>query len=290
MSVADALLHLADGDTAGAVACCRRASTSSPLAAHLAAYLTTPTGAGVYVDPDAFERFISGGSNVALYAATIDVLADVNERHRPWSLLDVGCGDGRITAATVPASCRRLHLLEPSASMLDAAVRRVARTASEVEASATTLQELLTEQPDRHWDSVQSTFALHNLSPHERRDALATLASRTRSLCVVEFDVPAFVDRSQAHAEYASEVYELGIAEYLDDPTVVDGFLIPVLVGQFAPGQPRHTYEQPARAWADELVDGGFDSVSIAPIAPYWWADAVLVHGTVTVPRADDLP
>lgn len=285
MSVAEALLRLADGDTDGAVQRCRR--TPSKLAAHLADHLTKPAGAGVYVDPDAFERFISGGSNVDLYAATIDAVANVNTRRRPESLLDIGCGDGRITAATVPASCTRLQLVEPSGSMLETAVERVGSSVRELHTSSSTLQDFLIEQPDGSWDAAQSTFALHNLSPDARRDTLPKLASRVGSLSVVEFDVPEFVDRARDHATYASDAYERGIAEYDDDPMVIDGFLMPVLIGQFAPDQPRHTYEQSATAWADELVAAGFDSVSTTRVAGYWWADAVLVHATRNAPPLD---
>ncbi len=253
---------------------------SSPLARALGAYLAQPIDGEVYVDPDAFERFISGGSNIGLYAATIDALSQSNRKRRPVSMLDIGCGDGRITAATVPDSCRTLHLLEPSEAMLESAVERVARSlAVAVERTSDTLQGLLTTEPDRRWDAVQSTFALHNLSPHDRVEALSTLASRTGSIAIVEFDVPGFVDRSSEHARYAASAYEAGIAEYEHDPSVISGFLLPVLVGQFAPDQPRHTYEQPIESWAEDLRRAGFRSVTTTLVAEFWWANAWLVCG-----------
>ncbi|MGB0114236.1 MAG: class I SAM-dependent methyltransferase [Ilumatobacteraceae bacterium] len=280
MSVANALRRIAAGDRSSAVAECAAVADSSPLARSLRDYLTQPIGGEVYVDPDSFERFISGGSNIALYDATIDALADVNEHRGPVSLLDIGCGDGRITAATVPDSCRELHLLEPSEAMLTTALERVAhaRTVS-VEAIPATLQHLLTTEPDRRWDAVQSTFALHNLSPQDRADALSALAGRTRSIAIVEFDVPRFADHSTEHADYAARTYTAGIAEYENDPSVITGFLMPVLVGQFAPDQPRHTHEQPIDAWADGLRQAGFHSVTTTPVAEFWWADAWLVQG-----------
>lgn len=278
MSVADALLHVAAGDRDAAKSTCATIAASSRLASWLGEYLGKPYGGDVYVDPDAFERFISGGSNVGLYSATIDALAELNEREGPSSLLDIGCGDGRITAGTVPSSCQELHLLEPSSAMLRAAVDRIGKTVSLVEAAPNTLQDLLAREPDRTWDAVQSTFALHNLTPPDRRDALRSLAPRTNVISIVEFDVPDFVDRSREHAEYAAAAYEVGVSEYEDDPIVVTGFLLPVLIGQFSPDQARHTYEQSADSWAHDLEQAGFRTVTTAPIAAYWWADAKLIR------------
>ncbi|MEP1122928.1 MAG: class I SAM-dependent methyltransferase [Ilumatobacter sp.] len=276
MSVNEALLALARGDRAEALESCDRASTD--LSRHLADHLRSHPGTGVYVDPAAFESFISGGSNVALYASTIEILAASNDRRALRSLLDIGCGDGRMTAATVPRSCESVHLLEPSHSMLESAIARFADTEIEIESSSTTVQQLLTDRPDTSWDGVQATFALHNVAAPERHDVFRTLASRTGALAIVEFDVPAFEDHSVAHAEYATATYEAGIAEYRDDPSVIEGFLMPVLVGQFDPERPRHTYEQPAESWAGELVDAGFTDVTTTAVAPFWWADAVLVE------------
>ncbi|WP_436794651.1 class I SAM-dependent methyltransferase [Actinospongicola halichondriae] len=284
MSVADALLHLAAGDTNAAVVECGRVERSSPLAAHLARHLVGPASTAVYVDPAAFERFISGGSNVDLYAQTIQVLAELNERRRPASLLDIGCGDGRITAAVLPTSCERIHLLEPSTAMLEKAVARVARVVDDVRTTRAGFEDLFTDRPHDVWDAVQSTFALHTLPPQECIDSLRKLARRTRSLAVVEFDVPAFNDRSPGHADYAAAAYEAGVAEYEHDQLVIDGFLLPVLVGQFAPERQRHTHERPARAWVDELRRAGFTSVTTTHVATYWWANAVLIHGASDAP------
>lgn len=282
MSVAAALLQIAAGDREAARSACDAVTGSSLLAEWLNRYLAGPDHGDVYVHPDAFERFISGGSNIDLYDATIAALSELNELNKPSSILDVGCGDGRVTAATVPTSCEHLDLLEPSEAMLRTAVDLVEQTVGVVEGVSSTLQDLLAEQPDRRWDAVQSTFAFHNLSPQDRVEALETLASRTASITIVEFDIPEFDDRSAEHAEYAAAAYEAGIAEYEADPTVITGFLLPVLVGQFAPDQPRVTYEQSARAWLHDLDRAGFQSATETPVAEYWWASAKLIHGTNT--------
>ena len=52
---------------------------------------------------------------------------------------------------------------------------------------------------------------------------------------------------------------------------------MPVLVGQFDPDRPRHTFEQPIAAWVTELEAAGFESVQTVPIHDYWWAPAVLI-------------
>jgi len=281
VSVADALRQIAAGDRPSARSECAALADSSPLARSLSEYLAQPIGGEVYVDPGAFERFISGGSNIGLYAATIDALSELNQQRRPLSMLDIGCGDGRITAATVPDSCRELHVVEPSEAMLATAFERIAQSRTVgVEGTSATLQSLLTTAPDRGWEAVQSTFALHNLSPQDRAEALSTLALRTRSIAIVEFDVPSFADRSSEHARYAASTYEAGIAEYRSEPSVISGFLLPVLVGQFAPDQPRHTYEQPVESWAEDLRRARFQSVTTTPVAEFWWANAWLVHGS----------
>lgn len=270
---------MAAGDRRAAMSSCTAAAGSSLLASRLSEFLAQPASGDVYVDPYAFERFISGGSNVGLYAATIEALHELNEREGPSSLLDIGCGDGRIAVGTVPRSCERLHLLEPSEAMLRVAVDRFEHAGHVTDSTSSTLQDLLVREPDLRWNAVQSTFALHNLTPTDRDDALAALASRTQSIGIVEFDVPDFVDRSRDHAEYAAAAYEIGVSEYDADPIVITGFLLPVLVGQFASEQPRHTYEQSADSWARGLEHAGFTSVTTAPIAEYWWANATLIHG-----------
>jgi hypothetical protein len=128
---------------------------------------------------------------------------------------------------------------------------------------------------DRRWDLAQSTFALHTLAPDDRDGVLRALAGRVAALVVVEFDVPVFADRGPEHAAYCVERYERGLAEYRDDGGLVaQGFLMPVLVGQFSPGLPRVTYEQPIARWVDAVVDAGFGEVHARPVCPYWWADA----------------
>ena len=78
---------------------------------------------------------------------------------------------------------------------------------------------------------------------------------------VAEFDVPAFADRSLEHALHAATTYERGLAEYPGSDLVALGFLMPVLVGQFDPDQPRHTFEQPIAGWVSDLEAAGLAMV-----------------------------
>ncbi len=245
----------------------------------------------------AFERFIDGGGNVALYAAVLDALAAAHRAEAPASVVDLGCGDGRLSAAAVQPGLRRLDLVDPSAERLASAGDRLAPgqtevtapgLAVEVTAHEATAAGFLADNPDATWDAAQSTFALLAMPPGERREVLRTMARRTRRLLVVEFDVPAFADRSEAHARYAAERYEAGVAEYEGDDLVIDGFLMPVLVAQFEAGARRATWEQPVAASVAELADAGFGHVEHRRIAPYWWAPAHLIDARSDDTRSDD--
>jgi SAM-dependent methyltransferase len=246
-------------------------------------------GGDVYADPAAFQRFIDGGGNVGLYRAAEDALRQLYAGLQPRRALDLGCGDGRLTSALVGPGLDHLDLVEPSAPLLDGALARLAglRWSSIGPAVAPhpmTAQQFLDQldrpdhERDERWDVVQSTFALHALEPAARRSVLASLAATAGRLVIVEFDVPELADRSPEHAAHAVERYAAGIAEYADDELVVRGFLVPVLVGQFDPAQPRHTWEQPVAAWVSDLVEAGFHDVRHRHLHDYWWAPAHLVE------------
>jgi len=233
----------------------------------------------VYTDPEAFERFIDGGANIALYERTGRALAAVHAARRPTTVVDIGCGEGRLTAASIREGLRRLDLVEPSAELLGRAERRL-DDGFEVVSHQIPAQELARVVPGRRWEVAQSTFALHTLDPAARAAVLADLATRVHALLVVEFDCPALVDRSEAHIRHLVDRYQLGLAEYVDDPIVASGFLLPVLVGQIAPGVERHTWEQPVTAWGDDLRSAGFAHVRHRLVSDHWWAPAHLIEAT----------
>ncbi|EWM18281.1 trans-aconitate 2-methyltransferase [Kutzneria sp. 744] len=246
MTDVDVLTALAEGDRRRArdVA----AAGTSLLARALTTYLDHEDAGSVYDQPAAFAAFISGGGNVGLYAAVERALADQYRSLNPLRLADIGCGDGRVIRNALAASGHlpdSLTLIEPSAALLAQAVRDLTPT----RAYAGTVQSFLSEV-DSGFDLVESTFAMHTIPHDERTEVLTRLRDRTDRLVIVDFDVPDVEHGSPAHLRFLAETYERGLSEYTEDRDLVaGGFLMPVLVGQLAPGASRVTWEQPAAAW-----------------------------------------
>jgi hypothetical protein len=88
-----------------------------------------------------------------------------------------------------------------------------------------------------------------------------------------------------ARVDAILNAYAAGVAEYKPlgaaGRRVLDGFLVPVLLGYFDPGvgQTAATnHEQPIAAWLEDLREAGFDvGVETSVVFEYWWADCVLV-------------
>ena len=278
--VEEALRALGDGEPERALACATAAAGEDPLAGALAAHLGD-LAADPYREPTAFAAFIDHGDNPALYRQVTAAVADSHAALAPARVLDVGCGDGRVTAATLTGATATVDLVEPSADLLARAEAALAGTDVEVRPHPQGVVDFLQEgEDDVRWDLVQSTFALHTLDPADRTRILAALAARTDHLLVAEFDVPALPERSPAHLAHLADRYRRGLATYRDHPEVVTGFLLPVLVGQLDPARPRLTHEETKEAWAEELVDAGWAVVTIRSLFAHWWAPAVLLHAS----------
>jgi len=249
------------------------------LRGELAEYLELRRDGRVYDEPAAFQAFVGGGGNVALYRAAVARMAATYREWTVRTVLDVGCGDGR---AVVPAAAQlgdgapEVDLVEPSAALLADAEAAARLVGVRVRAHHGTVESLLAGVSGRMWDLAESTFALHAIEPAERTGVLAELRRVTEALLVVEFDVPAMDHGCPEHLAFLAERYARGLDEY-PDSLVAQGFLMPVLVGQLEPGQPRHTWEQPAAAWAAQLRTAGWHDVTVTPLADYWWSPAVLL-------------
>lgn len=282
-TIVDALAALAAGDWESATTIAQRVAAEQSdqrLPEALAQYLSNLPAPGVYDEPGAFEAFIDNGGNVALYRQTIQHLSAIHAETQPRAVLDIGCGDGRVTAAVLSAATTRVDLIEPSAELLARAAAALDRPGLEVVAHRDDAATFFADsRDDTTWDIAQSTFALHTTNPAERPALLRTLARRTTRLLIVEFDVPAFADRSREHVTYLAQRYEQGIREYERHPEVISKFLMPVLVGQLDTTRARYTFEQPIAHWTQVLRDAGF-TTSTQPIEHYWWTDAMLISAT----------
>jgi hypothetical protein len=280
----DVLLAIARGERNAARAGLRALVMQHPkddLAAALARFVDQSEAADVYGAPTAFQAFIDHGDNPALYDSTIAHVRQRLAETRPRALIDIGAGDGRVTRAVVPDSVNHITLIEPSDALLDDAA---AGTGWPVPPHrfAGTLRSFVendsTQQPADETVTM-STFAMSTMSPSERTELLRRLSTLADRLLIVEFDVPDVEDRSPQHAHYCVQRYRRGIAEYAEHRDVIDGFLMPVLVGQFDPTAARHTFEQSAGSWQRSLATAGWSSTAL-PIHDYWWAPATLFDAT----------
>lgn len=280
-SLVDALVEVANGDRRAAATIVEQCVTADPsdrLAASMLEALRSTNG-DVYATPGGFQAFIDNASNVTLYDATIDHLRRRHDELRPTSVVDIGCGDGRVTRACLTRSVAAVHLVEPSESLLRDAMTRTGWPVTPAPHPADASRFVATLDAADHFALAQSTFALHTIAPEERSRALASLRAHTERLIVVDFDVPAFADRSRDHADYAIERYRTGVDEYAEIPEAISGFLMPVLLGQFDPSATRHTFEQPVAQWVDEVAAAGFDPM-VEIIDDYWWGPAFCLEAT----------
>ncbi|GLY15398.1 hypothetical protein Kisp01_24130 [Kineosporia sp. NBRC 101677] len=262
------------------------AQGGSLLGPALTRYLESGAQGGVYATPAGFEAFISGGGNLPLYEKTSAALAGLYEQHRPDSLVDIGCGNGRALLPALQQSSHRparLDLVEPSAALLEQVLPQVP-AAVEVHTHPSSLQAALADLPQGvRWSLAESTFALHTLPPDERSEALARLRTRVGRLAIVEFDVPDEVPGGPEQLARLARTYEQGLAEYAHDAEqfdlVAQGFLMPVLVGQLSPGAPRVTWEQSSGRWQEQVSAAGFRDVQVRALYDYWSAPAFLLTG-----------
>jgi SAM-dependent methyltransferase len=278
-----ALRALTAGDTEPARAALATGVRRPLLNAALATYLAATGDGRVYDRPAAFTAFIRGGGNVALYDAVSGALAARYWRHGVTSLVDLGCGDGRALAPALAAAgtAPAVTLVEPSRALLDAALAALAGAGGgTVTAHATDAATFTRGLAGRSagFDLAESTFALHAL-PHEERSAVLTaLRGHVSHLVLAEFDVPGHPAGGDAHLAFLADTYEQGLAEYdADRDLVAQGFLMPVLTGQLAPGARRSTWEQPAAAWAEQVAACGYRDVVVEPLCDYWSSPAFLL-------------
>jgi len=236
---------------------------------------------GVYVTGEAFSRFIRAGSNLPLYERTSAALRQVYQEYETLDLLDIGVGDGLALLPAVNEHIRTMTLLEPSTVMLNILCRELDARHLSYQAVCSPLQEFV-KTPVGQWHVIESTFCLHAIPPLERPDLFVWMREHGDRVVLAEFDVPGCADMYDPQwVHYIMERYEQGLAEYSHDGGIVaQGFLLPVLFGNFDRTTARTTYEQPIQTWKRALEQAGFHSVTIKPLFPYWWATAYVLDAT----------
>jgi hypothetical protein len=281
-----AVLAFANEDYEQAAALAQQAAANDPThplypaAATYLARVAREGKANVYVSGEGFAAFIRGGGNIGLYAATSAALHAIYNEYTALGLLDIGVGDGLALLPALASSIKHIDLIEPSSAMLAKTCAALDTQHISYRAYPDSLQTLMAETaPAQPWQLAQATYSLHNLAPQDRATALRWLRQNVERLLVVEFDVPALFDQPHTAqcVDYVAERYKHGLAEYPDDETVIQGFLMPIMFGYFDKGATRSTYEQPISAWHTNLLEAGFRNVRQEQLYPYWWANAYLL-------------
>lgn len=110
---------------------------------------------------------------VPAYDDLTGMIAGLLARAAPTTVLDIGCGEGTLTARildSVPGA--RLTAVDGSASMLETARTRVGAGADQVRFVRTDLEEWQGEGP---FEAAYSNLVLHNLAPDRKTEVLARI-------------------------------------------------------------------------------------------------------------------
>lgn len=276
-----------DGRVAEAASAFGQAGEAGSILGHALARLVTGDNArSPYEQAEAFQVFINGGGNVALYDAVHVALAELHRALGVRSLLDIGAGDGRALLPPLSSlgdTLARLGVVEPSQDLLKSLKLGLDEVGlgdrTEIELRPETLQRFV-QHPHAgpRWDLAQATFSLQSLAPRERIEALKALRSRIDALAIIEFDVPDLVAGSEAELFSIAARFESGLIGYGEDaPLVAEGFLAPMLLGKVRDPSQRHNWEQPADLWVQELRTAGYEVDGVRTVAPYSWSSAFLV-------------
>ena len=232
----------------------------------------------VYASGEGFAAFIRGGGNVPLYDAVSKALQEVYRQRGAIRLLDIGVGDGLALLPALTGNVVDVTVVEPSTAMLARTEEQLRAREVPFTAFAETLQDF-TAHAQSTWDVMQATFSLHNILPEERPALLRWLRDHGERLLIAEFDVPEF-DQMHApeHVRSVVERYRAGLTEYGDDRSLVaQGFLMPVMFGNFDRSAQRVTYETPLQVWVEQARAAGFAQVQTRLLYQYWWSPAYLI-------------
>ncbi|MBO9753851.1 hypothetical protein IB69_018700 [Xanthomonas citri] len=281
--LANALAALGAQDDAGSNRYLERAvQQGSIMGRAISEALERGDSRSAYNEPRAFEVFIRGGGNLALYDAVSAELANLYDALRPSTLLDIGAGDGMALVPAIGSSAHvpeQIDVVEPNEVLLC----KLTASIPPVRGYRMTMENFLEGvDAEDHWDLAQSTFALQSIETTAREQALRTLAGHADRLVIVEFDVPQLMPGSDAYYQSLAQRYERAASEYGENAALVaGGFLVPMLLGQLRSIAPSN-YEQPADAWVAELERSGYRVLGKVNIHDYSWSTA---FSLIAVPR-----
>lgn len=255
----------------------RLEDSESHLAMYLLHYISARRTDAVYDEPRAFQAFIDGGGNIPLYSNVVSTLSRLISIDTK-SLLDIGCGDGRVTSQ-ICGGLQYVEIVEPSPPLFRAALSSLLDRNVSTRGHNSTVQAFLSQIPaERRWDMATMTFSFQCVSPPERHQVLSRFRQQVGKVVVVEFDVPTFATELDKFQSLIAR-YEKGISEYSADRELVAmGFLMPMLISQL---RSQHSdpinWEQPKAVWVEEFRRAGYSNVACQSVLDYWWSDCFAV-------------
>lgn len=108
----------------------------------------------------------------AIYANVHEILA---ERGRPFSVLDLGCGDAAGTGPAMSATLARRYVgVDSAAPALDCAARILAGVDVHADLRVMDMKEMVTTS-DETFDVVVACFALHHFQADEKREFMSAV-------------------------------------------------------------------------------------------------------------------
>ncbi|MCQ1539456.1 class I SAM-dependent methyltransferase [Methanocalculus taiwanensis] len=210
----------------------------------------------VFFDPHAFLLF---AKNPVMQAAreihVTECAASLPHFPRPFSMMDLGCGDGALTVALLQKlrECGRIDeieeifLIDSSTAMVELAAKTVSEAFPDVRISKENCRiQDCTGRIHRHFDLATSSLAYHHMPYEEKRLHLSRLRHRIDHFILFEMDAdndrPEIYSPDLALAVYQSYGSIINSILSQDAPielaiTCVDQFLMTEVISFFT--QPR---------------------------------------------------
>lgn len=151
----------------------------------------TPPAVELFVDAFEVYRKVVSGNHMFHRESYAAIEAELRARFdRPFSVLDLGCGDASALAPRLlELPVRRYRGVDLSAAALELAAEQFAGAPFPVTLQLGDLLEALRE-PDETHDLIFSGLALHHLDPGGQREFFRSAATQlTERGCLVLFDV-----------------------------------------------------------------------------------------------------